>query len=182
VAQCSDIPPAFIPIHEPRNYESLYECERIIETMLDCPPIRHEDDEAYYVPAMDYINMPNMHSFQSGVEYYGTLFHEIIHSTGHEKRLGRKEVFQNPHFGSEMYSLEELVAEMGSCYLKSHTGIPINNLDNNAAYIQNWLKVLKGDKRFIVSAASRAQQAVEYILKVPDSKEESEQLVLEVKE
>jgi antirestriction protein ArdC len=182
VAQCTDIPPAFIPVSEPREYEPLYECEHIIEAMPDCPLIRHEDDEAYYVPAMDYINMPNMNSFETGVEYYGTLFHELIHSTGHEKRIGRKEVFQNPHFGSDMYSLEELVAEMGSCYLKSHTGIPISDLDNSAAYIQNWLQVLKGDKRFIITSASKAQQAVEYILKVPEAKEESEQLVLEEKE
>lgn len=155
VTQCTDIPTAFMPVGEQRDHEPLYECERIIEGMSDCPLIRHEDDGAYYVPKMDYINMPPLSSFDSSPNYYGTLFHELIHSTGHEKRIGRKEVYQNPHFGTEMYSLEELTAEMGSCYLKSHTGISIAELENNAAYIHNWLQVFKGDKRLIVTAASR---------------------------
>ena len=182
VAQCTDIPNAFLVPGEKREHEPLYECERIIEAMIDCPIIRHEDHEAYYVPAMDYINMPKLSSFDSSQDYYGTLFHELIHSTGHEKRIGRKEVFQNPHFGTEMYSLEELVAEMGSCYLKSQTGIPIADLDNSAAYIKGWLEIFKGDKRFIVTAASRAQQAVEYILKVPEPKGEPEQAISEVED
>ena len=171
VAQCIDIPSGFIPPSEKREHEPMYECESIIEGMTDCPLIRHEDNEAYYVPAMDYINMPNISSFDSSPNYYGTLFHELIHSTGHQKRISRKEVYQNPHYGTEMYSMEELVAEMGSCYLKSHTGIPIADLDNSAAYIRDWLEVFKGDKRFVVMAASRAQQAVEYILQIPNQSE-----------
>ncbi|MEO6730314.1 MAG: zincin-like metallopeptidase domain-containing protein [Ferruginibacter sp.] len=182
VAQCNDIPSAFIPPSEQRDHEPLYECEQIIEGMADCPLIRHEDDEAHYVPALDYINMPHLSSFDSSPDYYGTLFHELIHSTGHQKRIGRKEVYENPHYGTEMYSLEELVAEMGSCYLKSHTGIPIAELENNAAYIRDWLEVFKGDKRIVVMAASRAQQAVEYILKVTEVKGEPEVVVLEVGE
>lgn len=182
VAQCTDIPNAFIPPRENHEIEPLFECERIIETMADCPLIRHETHEAFYSPALDYINMPPLSSFDSSPDYYGTLFHELVHSTGHPKRIDRKEVYQNTQFGSEMYSLEELVAEMGSCYLKSHTGIPIAELNNNAAYIKSWLAVFKGDKRFVVTAASRAQQAVEYILKVPEPKEESEQLAVEVGE
>ena len=136
--------------------------------MTDCPEIRDKENQAYYVPALDYISMPHLSSFDSSPDYYGTLFHELIHSTGHKKRIGRKEVYENPTFGSEMYSMEELIAEIGTCYLKSHIGIPINEFQNNAAYIQHWLGVLKGDKRFIVMAASRAQQAADYILKVPD--------------
>ena len=178
VAQCTGIPPAFIVHGEPREHEPLFECERIIEEMADCPDIRHEEDEAYYVPALDYINMPNISSFDSSPDYYGTLFHELIHSTGHQKRIGRKEVYQNPHYGTELYSQEELVAEMGSCYLKSHTGIPIAELNNSAAYIRDWLEVFKGDKRFVVMAASKAQQAVEYILKVPETIEEREEVIL----
>ena len=180
VAQCTDIPAAFMPGSEQRDHEPLVECERIIESMADCPLIRHEEPEAYYVPSLDYINVPPLSSFDSSQNYYGILFHELIHSTGHQKRIGRKEVYQNPKFGTEMYSMEELVAEMGSCYLKSQTGIPIADLDNNAAYIKSWLEVFEGDKRFVVTAASRAQQAVEFILKVPEAKEESEELVVEV--
>ena len=118
LAQCTDIPNAFIPPREDHDIEPLYECERIIEAMADCPLIRHETHEAFYLPALDYIIMPPLSSFDSSPDYYGTLFHELIHSTGHQKRIGSKEVYQNPDFGTEMYSLEELVAEMGSCYLK----------------------------------------------------------------
>ncbi len=180
VAQCNNIPSAFMPLLEHNDHVPLDECQRVINEMIDCPIIRHEDIEAYYVPAMDYINMPIISSFDSATNYYGTLFHELIHSTGHQKRIGRKEVFQNPRYGTEMYSLEELVAEMGSCYLKSHTGTPIADLDNSAAYIREWLEVFKGDKRFVVMAASKAQQAVEYILKFPRITEEREEPVLEV--
>ncbi len=115
VAQCTDIPTTFIPVHARRELEPISECERIIENMTDCPPIRYEDAEAFYVPALDYINMPRMNSFTSSEEFYGTLFHELIHATGHQKRLGRKEVYENSRFGTEMYSMEELVAEVGSC-------------------------------------------------------------------
>jgi antirestriction protein ArdC len=132
--------------------------------MKDAPKIVHKHQEAYYSPKDDYINMPKIKSFVSSESYYGTLFHELIHSTGHESRLNRKEVAQNPAFGSEMYSLEELVAEIGGCYLKSYTGIPIEELQNSAAYIKGWLDVFKGDRRFIMKASSRSQLAVEYVL------------------
>ena len=167
ISQCTDIPSAFIPQEGPRVIEPIVACEMILENMVDCPPIRYEAHEAYYVPSLDYINMPKMDSFISSLEFYTTLFHEVIHATGHQKRVGRKEVYQNPKFGTEMYSMEELVAEMGSCYLKSHVGIPIEELDNSAAYVANWLQVLKGDKRFIVIASSKAQRAVEYVLHAP---------------
>jgi antirestriction protein ArdC len=108
--------------------------------------------------------MPRLKTFKESDEYYGTLFHELIHSTGHTSRLNRKEVMENPKFGSEPYSLEELVAEIGSCYLKSFTGLDITDMSDNAAYISSWLTVLKNDKRFILKASSRSQQAVECIL------------------
>ena len=85
-------------------------------------------------------------------------------------------MYENIKFGSESYSLEELVAEMGACYLKSYTNIPIELLANNAAYIKGWL-VLKNDTRFIVRAASRAQQGVEYILKTVPEKVQEEELI-----
>jgi len=175
VAQCVDIPKTFFPEVEEIYNEPLWECERLVENMEDCPPIQHKDDRAYYVPAMDYINMPGINRFENSEAYYGVLFHELIHSTGHKKRIGRKEVYENPAFGTEPYSLEELVAEMGACYLKSHAGLPIEELENNAAYIQNWLEVFAGDNKFVIKAASQAQRAVEYILKANDTKEEEQE-------
>lgn len=166
VAQCVDIPEAFLlKEDESKPFEPLIECASIVANMEHAPKVQHKKNEAYYVPAQDIINMPKQASFESSERYYSTLFHELIHATGHKTRLNRKEVAENPTFGTEPYSLEELVAETGACYLKSYTGLPIETLDNNAAYIQSWLEVFKGDKRFVFKAASRAQQAVEYILK-----------------
>ena len=99
----------------------------------------------------------------STAEYYSTVFHELTHSTGHASRLNR---LTNPaFFGSEAYSKEELVAEIGASALVSHVGLETSNsLRNNVAYIQNWLRVLKDDKRLIVSASGKAEKAVNLIL------------------
>ena len=94
---------------------------------------------------------------------YGTAFHEMIHSTGHVNRLNRLDA--TVHFGGEDYSKEELVAEIGSSALVHHCGLETQeSFRNNTAYIQSWLSVLKNDKRFIVSASSKAEKAVRFIL------------------
>lgn len=183
VLQCTDIPKAFfadLPTFADHDFEPVERCASILSDMKDAPKLQHKKNEAYYNPALDIINMPKQSSFESSEEYYGTLFHELIHATGHAKRLNRKEIADNPKFGSEQYSIEELVAEVGACYLKCFTGLPIDDLTNNAAYIDHWLGVLKADKRFIIKAASRSQQAVEYILKTgSDTKEPEEAAVSE---
>ncbi len=180
VQQCKDIPKAFFAPDEAsfeQKFEPLATCAAIIENMKDAPKIQHKKQEAYYSPALDLINLPKPASFKSSEEYYCTLFHELVHATGHTKRLNRKEVSENPKFGSEPYSNEELVAEMGACYLNAFTGIPNATLSNSAAYIQHWLGVLQHDKRFVIRAASRSQQAVEYILhKGSDTTDELEEL------
>ena len=122
-----------------------------------------EGDQAFYRPGTDEIVLPLLRQFHSTAEYYSTAFHEITHSTGHEKRLNRLEKIA--FFGSDAYSKEELVAEIGAATLVNHCGIETSSsFRNNAAYIQNWLKVLKDDKRFIVSAAGKAEKAVNLIL------------------
>ena len=122
-----------------------------------------EGDAAFYQPALDRIVLPLMKQFKETAEYYGTAFHEMVHSTGHMKRLARLEA--PAHFGGEEYSKEELVAEIGSAALVNHCGIETrDSFHNSAAYIQNWLTALKNDKRFIVSAAGKAEKAVNYIL------------------
>jgi antirestriction protein ArdC len=135
--------------------------------MHNCPLIKHQGNEACYVPSRDYVNMPGLNRFENSKAYYRVLFHELVHSTGHQNRIGRKEVYDDPDFGTEEYSLEELVAEMGACYLQSYAGVPLAQLDNSAAYIQNWLQVFEGDSQFVIKAASYAQRAVDYILKPP---------------
>jgi antirestriction protein ArdC len=89
-----------------------------------------------------------------------------FYSTGHQSRLNRKELVAMQGFGSEPYSIEELTAEIGACYLKSYTGILDSDISNNAAYIKAWLIRLRNDKRFIVYASAQAQRAVEFILNI----------------
>jgi antirestriction protein ArdC len=165
VDQCIGIPEEKIPIVINNACEiQIGELEAIIEDMPNKPRIRHLSSEAYYHPKEDYISMPLLNHFKDAESYWGTLFHELIHSTGHQSRLNRKEIVDWTGFGSESYSQEELVAEIGACYLKSHTGIDIDHFENNVAYIQNWLTKLRNDKRFIIFASAKAQRAVDYIL------------------
>ena len=122
-----------------------------------------EGDSAFYQPAADRIVLPMMKQFTETAEYYGTAFHEMVHSTGHMKRLARLDTTAN--FGGEEYSKEELVAEIGSAALVNHAGLETSkSFRNSAAYVQNWLQVLKNDKRFIVNAAGKADKAVNFIL------------------
>jgi len=171
VAQCKDIPLRLIQKSDivKRIKNPIEECEWVIEDYKTCPQIMHTDARAYYSPMHDYINVPDIGLFTTSEGYYTTLFHEIIHSTGHTSRLNRKEVMERPHFGDELYSIEELVAEIGACYLNSLVGIPNETIVNSAAYIQNWLTVLQNDKKFIIQASTRAQRAVDFILNVERS-------------
>ena len=122
-----------------------------------------EGDAAFYQPAFDRIVVPMMKQFSEQSEYYSTIYHEMVHSTGHMKRLARLDATAN--FGGEEYSKEELVAEIGSAALVHHAGLETaGSFRNSTAYIQNWLQALKNDKRFIVSAAGKADKAVSFIL------------------
>ena len=122
-----------------------------------------EGDRACYCPSTDEVILPEQKQFHSTAEYYGTVFHELTHSTGHPSRLDR--LSKLSFFGTEEYSKEELVAEIGAATLVNHVGLETStSLRNNAAYLQNWLQVLKDDKRFIVSATGKAEKAVNLIL------------------
>ena len=149
---------------KPIDFNPIKECENIVNGIPLPPTIEHGGTAAYYVPAKDLVNMPPANTFESPETYYGTLFHELAHSTGHENRLNRKELTQGSRFGSNDYSLEELVAEMTSAMVAGSAGIGLELIDNQAAYIQNWLKKLRDDKKMLVMAGGRAQKAADYIL------------------
>ena len=123
-------------------------------------------NEAYYSVRYDYINIPVINNFKSSEDYYSTLLHEIIHSTGNQKRLGRfKANDTSSPFGSPDYSREELVAEMGCSFLLHHLGISnTRTLEQNAAYIRSWLTALSNDVSLIAIAATRAERAAQYVL------------------
>src|SRR4051812_31110238 len=129
-------------------------------------PTLHLDNpsemRAYYVPRTDAVHMPARHRFVDAPHFFSTLFHELIHSTGHETRLNRT---FGAHFGDELYSKEELVAEMGAAFLCAIAGIANENTERNTtAYIRNWISKLEEDNRLIVHAAANAQRAVDSIL------------------
>ena len=142
------------------NFEPIEACEDIVKNMPKCPEIRHGGDRAYYSPVSDHVGMPKQGQFDGNSEYYSTLFHELAHSTGNAKRVGRT---FGERFGSEKYSKEELIAELSACFLCNHVGID-QTFDNSAAYIGSWLEKLRNDKKLIFSAASAAKKATEYIL------------------
>lgn len=124
-----------------------------------------DGDASFYSPSDDSITLPRMKRFKKLAEYYSTAFHEAVHSTGVKNRLARDGVTGNIFFGSEDYSKEELIAELGASMLVSHVGLETeSSFDNNVAYIAGWLKALENDKRMIVTAAGRAEKAVKYIL------------------
>lgn len=125
--------------------------------------IHEHGDRAYYQPSTDRVVLPCIEQFAETAEYYSTAFHELTHSTGHVSRLNRLE--KTAFFGTEAYSKEELIAEIGAATLVNAAGLETSSsFRNNAAYIQNWLKVLRDDKRFIVGAAGKAEKAVNLIL------------------
>lgn len=124
-------------------------------------------NEAYYSPSQDRVVVPMKEQYKAINEYYSTTFHELTHSTGHQSRLNRLQTGAVAAFGGEEYSKEELVAEIGSASLMDMLGIETTKtFRNSTAYIQSWLKVLKNDNKFIVSAAGKAEKAVNYILAV----------------
>jgi antirestriction protein ArdC len=117
---------------------------------------------AYYRSCTDSVHMPARSRFVDAPHYYSTLFHELIHSTGHESRLNRT---FGDRFGDELYSKEELVAEMGAAFLCAMARIANEHTDRNTtAYIQNWIEKLEEDNCLIVHAAANAQRAVDLIL------------------
>ena len=124
-------------------------------------------NDAYYSPSRDLIRLPLFEQFTDANEYYSTAFHESVHSTMKENRCNRTEDRKGRlvAFGSNEYSKEELVAEIGSANLMNIIGIETKkSFRNSTAYIQNWLSVLKNDVKFIVSASGRAEKAADYIL------------------
>ena len=163
IAQCENIPEKYLP--KEREATELPTCEAIVSAMPQCPPIKHKEQTAFYNVKDDFVNMPKKRSFKSDESYYSTLFHELVHSTGHESRLKRETITQMAEFGGEVYSLEELIAEMGTCYLQSFAGIT-GQFQQSAAYIKGWLGKLKGDKRFIFQASKAAQKATDFILDI----------------
>lgn len=147
------------------QHRTLQLAERLVKFLEPkIPKINAAGGKAYYSPLIDQITMPKVSLFWSSETYYATLFHEIIHSTGHEKRLKRYGVTQQTNFQSYAYGKEELIAIMRGSLLGQEA--EINNdtvLTNSAAYLQSWLNTIKEDKRILITAAAQAQKAVDWL-------------------
>ncbi len=152
------------PVEINTEFEPIAASQAIIEDMPDRPKIVHNEPRAYYRPGTDTVNLPKPELFAQREEYYSTAFHELTHATGHESRLNRRPSSEIRHFGDKEYSQEELVAEMGSAFLCAQARIDQVTIENSAAYISNWLQVLKADVKMVVIAAAQAQKASDYIL------------------
>jgi antirestriction protein ArdC len=166
-----DIPARLLD--EQRENNPIADCEAIVDGMPNRPGFE-QSDKAWYRPSNDTVGMPARGLFHSSEEFYSTLFHELTHATGHTSRVGREGIEQLNTFGSESYSREELVAEMGAAMLCGVTGISPATLDNSAAYLKTWIARLKSDSKLIVQAASAAQKAADYIRNVNANSSERE--------
>jgi len=136
----------------------------IVANMPQPPVIKHGMTKAFYSPHEDSVGMPARERFDTEEGYFATLFHELVHSTGHEKRLKRETLTEHNGFGSDPYCREELIAEMGAAFLCGQAEIVDQTIDSSAAYIKGWLKQLHRDKTLIVQAAAQAQKAADFIL------------------
>ncbi len=162
VAQCEGVR---LPRGEARDcFDPLERAEAVISGYRDGPTVHHDADGAYYVPERDEVHLPERESFADAHGYYATLFHELAHSTGHPRRLAREGYRTAARFGSERYSQEELVAEFAAAFLGSEAGIDPSRVEQSAAYIASWLRVLDDDRRLVVVAAAQGQRAADHIL------------------
>jgi hypothetical protein len=145
------------------DFEPHDEAQAIADGWLETErvPLTHGGDRACYSPAFDAITMPDPRDFTSPEHYYQTLFHEIVHSSGHEKRLKR---IESTTFGSDEYAKEELVAEIGAAMLYATAGLDRDLMEHSAAYLKSWASRLQDDPGLLVTAANAAERAAEYIM------------------
>ncbi|MCY9763519.1 zincin-like metallopeptidase domain-containing protein [Paenibacillus alvei] len=148
------------------NLERIEAAEKLVADFMDKPDIVYKSGGAVYNSNFDRVTVPPLSDYEVAEEYYCTLFHELVHSTGHEDRLNRK---FGKRFADVPYSKEELVAEIGAAMLCGVAGIEQKIIDNSVAYLDSWIKVLKKDSKLIVTASSEAQKAADYIQNIKKS-------------
>jgi len=159
VAQCDGITPIEKKVRENTPLE---EAEAIVAGYKNKPEIIRGEYSPCYSPLNDKVFMPTIDAFTSSEEYYGALFHELAHSTGHESRMNRDLAGK---MDKTSYSKEELIAEFTASYLRAMTGIATPVADaNSASYIDGWSEKIKKDSRIIMSSASKAMRVADYIL------------------
>jgi antirestriction protein ArdC len=178
VDQCEGIvDPEAATAPEGITFNPIARCEELVKHYNKAPSIQHVEQRAWYRPTTDLVNMPKQDTFCTVEAYYSTLFHELAHSTGHKSRLDRDGI-KSVGFGTELYSKEELVAEMGAAMLCGICGIDNAALiDNAASYIAHWRSKLAADPKLLICAAANAQKAADHIqgIKFSDKADDSEE-------
>jgi antirestriction protein ArdC len=120
-------------------------------------------DSAFYTPYADTVTMPEKEQFTSRCGFYGTYLHELIHSTGHEKRLNRK-TLTDPNTNRKSYATEELITELAAVNLTHELKIStVEKLQNSAAYLESWVKTLKADKKILFKLLTQSNKAIKYL-------------------
>jgi antirestriction protein ArdC len=158
-----------LPVEEEREFTPIELAEQIVDRYVwkeefgdaPGPPVSYGHNRAAYSPIQDKVEMPDPEQFESDEAYYCTLFHELIHSTGSEKRLKR---IEPALFGTDPYAKEELVAEIGASFLSGVAEFEEAGGEQSAAYISGWIKVLTDQPKIIIQAAAQAQRASDLIL------------------
>ena len=145
------------------RFTPIERCAHLVNAMPQRPAILHGHPRAWYTPATDTLHMPLPACFHRPEAYYTTLYHELVHASGHRSRLNRKTLTDLCLFGDPTYAKEELVAEMGAAYLSGICGIAHTTIANSAAYLQSWMAVLRHDATLLVQVAAQAQRAADYI-------------------
>lgn len=128
--------------------------------------LEHGYSGASYSIPYDKVKMPNAENFDNSEAYYRTLFHEMIHSTGHKKRLARK-TLENYHDTDEIRGKEEFIAEIGGLLLASEAGFTIEDnyqVDNSLNYVAGWCDWMKDNPNEVVNGLYNAEKAKNYFL------------------
>ncbi len=163
VSQIDGLDPAWHPAPEGDPSEGpqpIPECQAFFEA-IDANVV-FGGDRACYIPSLDRIDMPELARFETAGLMYATWAHELAHWSKAPERLDRS--FGVSSFGNESYAKEELVAEITSAALGQRMGFCADHIENHAAYLQSWLRVLRNDKSFLFKAAAHAQRAVDYLV------------------
>jgi antirestriction protein ArdC len=161
--QCDGLGAKFTgrPDVETFDHSPIDRCEQIAARYTDGPTVEHGGFRACYQPLRDHVLMPRPEVFQQREAYYSTLFHELVHSTGHEKRLNRESLGTQD---LDAYGREELIAEMGAALLCGVAGISPGTIENSAAYLAGWCKAIRQDCKLAIQSAAAAQRAADRIL------------------
>lgn len=159
LAQCDGLPERIVnpATAKPRNPDQR---DSIVDSFVAASGIdvKEGGDKAFYSPSLDFVGMPDFTAFDGADTYYGTLFHELGHATGHKSRCDRD---FTGRFGDKAYAAEELVAELCSAFLCAE--FDMNGGTRHADYIATWIRLLKDDSKAFFTACSRAEAAAGWL-------------------